>query len=808
MATATIRTCFVLLSAVFFYESAAQKKYAVTGIVKDSTGKALQYATASLYKTGSPEAVATSYTSDKGAFRLSGADTGSYTLSISHTGYAELEKNIRITGADTDAGILELRVFTGTLSGVVVTAKKPLIEQTDDKIIYNAENDPASKTETAIDILRKTPFVSVDGENNVMVNGQSNFRVLLNGRETSMFAQNVKEALKGFPGALIVKIEVITSPSAKYDAEGVGGIINIITKKKVVGYNGSVSLYATTNRFTNVNANFSAKFGRLGMTLFYGGNGNNNLPGRSTTATTPYIPTIFTHRLLEGERRFSNFWQFGNMEVNYEIDTLNIVSAYMNMNGGFNKTKLNQTITTTYPSAPATTSYYDISSRNEYPNKSVGTDYIRKFASNKEKEFSIRLNGEFGNSNTFSNSEQDNPGTDRYIQNTSIAKNRQYTIQSDFIQPLTKSRKIEAGVKAILRRASSDFESLEKYTSGENYKPNPANTDYFNYDQDVYSIYSTYSFKVKKTTFRLGARLEHTLVDGNFVSSETKVGQKYTNILPNLQASIRLNNTYTLVTTYSIRMQRPFIWNLNPFVNNNDSLFISYGNPALDPQTIHALSAQVRIMKGNTFAGITLTGSYSDDMIVQYASFDAATGVTSTTSGNIGKETQVMMNLNLTTRITPDWSVFLNGRVAYNHVRNSSLKTQTNSGFGGNANLNTTYTISKRFNISGYAGFFRQPVAIQYSFPLNTWYGINFGYKLFNEKLTIAGGLSNFLKKEMDFRVRVIDPNFRTITTSTFPYRGLALSLSWNFGKMTENVSKKKGVTNDDLIGNGQGGGN
>ena len=129
------------------------------------------------------------------------------------------------------------------LKEVVVNSQRPMVEQSDDKIVFNVEDDPTNKTETAIDILRKTPFITVDGEDNIKVNGKSNFKVLLNGRETSMFARNIKEALRGFPGALISKIEVITTPSAKYDGEGIGGLINIITKKKVVGYNGLFLLF-------------------------------------------------------------------------------------------------------------------------------------------------------------------------------------------------------------------------------------------------------------------------------------------------------------------------------------------------------------------------------------------------------------------------------------------------------------------------------------------------------------------------------------------------------------------------------------
>ena len=131
-----------------------------------------------------------------------------------------------------DMGNMQLVALVKSLSEVTVVAARPLVEQKDDRLIYNVEEDPAAKSESASDILRKTPFVNVDGDGAIQVNGQSNFKVLLDGRETALFSQNVKEALKSFPGSTISRIEVITSPSAKYDAEGVGGIINIVTKKQ------------------------------------------------------------------------------------------------------------------------------------------------------------------------------------------------------------------------------------------------------------------------------------------------------------------------------------------------------------------------------------------------------------------------------------------------------------------------------------------------------------------------------------------------------------------------------------------------
>lgn len=805
--TLTKLTAFLITVIAFNLHTAAQNgKTTISGIIKDSAQKPLSFATVSIFRPGQmTEPIKTTYTNDRGQFKFTAVDTGAFTLIVTHTGYSEKQQDITVApGQTVDVGDIALSRSDGTLAGVTITGRKPLVEQTDDKIVFNVENDPTAKTETAIDILRKTPFVSVDGEDNVQVNGQTNFRVLLNGKETSMFAQNVKEALKGFPGALIQKIEVITSPSAKYDAEGVGGIINIITKKKMKGYNGSVSFYRAHTGWYNGNLNFSMKTGKWGISVFQYMGGVNGMKAKSSIETVPLKPSIFTRRFLEGTRKFENLWGNGNAEISFEIDSLNTLSSYANINSGHFKAHLDQTITTDYSSAPSTVSYYDQRNKNEWPQNSVGLDYIRKFKNNKEKEFSIRFNGEFGRNKTYVNSEQDNPTIDRFVINNSLARNNQYTVQSDFIQPLKNNQKLEVGLKGILRRASSDFKSLIKYDENEDYTVNEGNTDNFTYKQDVYSAYGSYGFKINKTNFRVGLRMEHTEVDGNFTSSNTKVRQSYTSFLPNLQSSTKFSNAYTLVATYSQRLQRPFIWHLNPFINNNDSLNIHFGNPGLDAQTIHSLALQNRFMMGNTFFGLTLTGSYSGNMITQYTTFDPATGVSKTTSANIGEETQISLNGNLSTKFTESWTFSINGNVRFNHIRNKLMNNQQNSGVGGNANMNTSYAISKKFAISSYAGFWRSPVTIQAYQRINIWYGAGMVYKFFKEKVSANLSLANFLAKEREFRYTIEDPSFQTRYVNRQPYRAVALSLSWNFGKLTENVSKKKGVSNDDLIGGGQ----
>ncbi|MEO6732945.1 MAG: outer membrane beta-barrel protein [Ferruginibacter sp.] len=781
----------------------SQTKGSLSGTIVDSGKKPLSLATVRLFKQNNLQApLQTTLSKENGSFEFNKVDSGNYILAFTHTGFAEKKQSIEVKpGIDTKIDQIELTKAMGTLNEVVVKTQRPLVEQSDDKIVFNVEDDPASKTETAIDILRKTPFVTVDGEDNIKVNGKSNFKVLLNNRETSMFARNIKEALRGFSGALISKIEVITSPSAKYDGEGIGGLINIITKKKVVGYNGTISSFSrTSDKLNNLSVNANAKFGKIGASVFYNVGGSSSVPQGNINTTIPTTTTAYSKRTLAGDRYNSGNWNFGNAEISWEVDTLNTVSVYTNTDSWSNRTRSDQTITTDFAGAPSVTSYYSLDNKANNPGVNVGSDYIKKFRKNKEREFSLRFYGEFGKSESHLTSTQDNPGTDRFLMNNSDAVNNQYTFQADHSIPIKKTGKFEAGAKAILRRASSDFESLIKYSPMASYKLNPSNTDKFKYQQDVVSIYSMYTVKKKKSTFRFGARLEYTSVDGNFITSNTLVNSNYLTVLPNIQFTNRLTEIKTLVISYNKRLSRPYIWDLNPFVFNNDSLNISFGNPGLGPQTIHSVSTQLRYAKGSTFGGINLGGSYSDNKILEYASFDPQTGITKTTSLNIGKEFQSSLSLNLSTKITPKWNLFVNGSLRYMTVTNNANEAQSNNGFGYNFNMNTSYKFTPKLSISSYVGLWKDPITIQTTYPFSTWCNVAVNYKILKDKLNISVRTVNFFEKNRSFLTVIKDPNFYTTNVNRQIRRGGVLSLTWNFGKLTENVSKKKGVNNDDLL--------
>ena len=793
---------FISIIFCFLFQEGRAQSAKISGMVADSSGKPLSLVTVRLAKASEQAVVLqTTLTKENGSYVFNKIQPEKYILHFSHLGFASGSQQISVETSPVQAANQSMQKTSTLLNEVVVKQQRPLVEQTDDKVVFNVEDDPGSKSETAIEILRKTPFVSVDGEDNIKVNGKSNFRVLLNNRETSMFANNIKEALRAFPGALIQKIEVITNPSAKYDGEGVGGLINIITKKKVVGYNGTISSFSrTSDKLNDLSVNGNAKLGNVGISLLYDFGGTDPISLSNIVTNTPVNTAAFSKRTIAGNKRNEQGWQFGNAEISWEVDTLNTVSLYANVDSWNEKNIFEQQITTDFINTVSTNGLYLLESKTNTPGYSIGTDYIRKFKKNKDREFSVKFFSEFGKSESEANSLQTYNNAERFLQNNSNAKNNQFTLQADHSIPWGKTGRFESGVKAILRRASSDFESLVKYDVNDKFQPNPSNTDRFSYAQDVVSVYSMYSFKIKKFSFRAGARVEYTNVDGNFTSSNTKVKNHYTTLLPNFQVSNKLNNSITLTINYTKRLSRPFIWDLNPFVFNNDSLNISFGNPNLGPQTSHSLSAQVRYGKGTTFYGVNIEGSYSDNKILDYIFYDPSTGITKTTSLNIGKEITGSLNLNLNTKLTKKWSLFINGSLRYIDIKNNSDAAQSNKGWGGNFNFSQRYQFTSRLSVSNYIGLWQDPVTIQTTYPFNTWYNLAVNYKMFSEKFTISVRGVNFFEKDRDFKNIIRDPNFYSTNINTRIRRGLVLALTYNFGKLTENVSKKKGVTNDDLL--------
>ena len=519
-------------------KASAQTGGSIKGSVVDSAkGKPLPFATVGLYRVNNQQKpVRNVFTDSKGRFEFLKVDSGRYILFASNTGFRETQSGVIIISPETKAlevPPLQMNPVSQSLATVTVSARVPLIEQNDEKLTYNAEADPSVVGQNAIDVLRKTPFLSVDGEGNVQLNGQSNFRVLLDGKETAMFTRNLKDALQSFPANLIKKVEVITSPSSKYDGEGVAGIINIITKKKVMGYNGNLSISRNTLRGSNSNANMNFKVGRIGFSGYYGLNTTDDFKMRNASETESFKPVAFYKRISTGDRVNDNFYNYGNAELSLDIDSLNTISSYANLNGGtFDYVSRRTFDVITADRTDTSRSLFIDRGNFSYPAFNWGVDFIRKFKRLPEQELTFKMFHEHSKDNNLLESDQQHPASARYIVNDNVSQNNQSTYQLDYIHPLRNKTKLEGGFKAILRRASANYESQVKYSLAEKFRVDTLNSDNFKYHQNVYSAYATYRFPIKKFNFRVGVRLEQTSVDGDFIKSNTRVRQDYTTLMP------------------------------------------------------------------------------------------------------------------------------------------------------------------------------------------------------------------------------------------------------------------------------------
>ncbi len=791
------KTGLTVIICLALFISANAQEFKVKGMLIDSaTRKPVADATVNFLQP-QKKTSATVVSDKSGVFQTSLA-SGPYRVTITHSSFRRKIAQLTVQGQPVDMGNFELITLVKSLAEVSVIASRPLVEQKDDRLVYNVEEDPAAKSESVSDILRKTPYVNVDGDGAIQVNGQTNFKVLLDGRETALFSQNVKEALKAFPGASVARIEVITSPSAKYDAEGVGGIINIITKKKVTGYNGSVNSNITTIGNRSAGINLSLKKGKVGITGMYSFMRNPGLRASSVSVTTPTQPLAYRRREVGGERETEMFFQQGNIELSYDIDSTNTLVVYGNLTKMRNEQLNNQSIYTLFPNNTSDTDPYFVENKLAIPTHGFGADFIRKYKGKPQKELTFRFQALYNTVNNFVNSQQVMNSMDRFIINNSEAFNSEYTLQSDLVQPLNKTLRLETGVKAILRKAHSDFESRVKYNKTEPYHLDPDNSDRFAYDQNVYGGYVSLNKTYKTGSVRVGLRIEHTSVDGDFISTNTKVEQEYTSFIPNLLITKTISKTMNANFTYNLRLGRPSINSLNPFVNNNDSLFRSFGNPHLGPQYIHSLTGQLRLFKGPKFISFQTGFNFSNNLIIQNPTFDPATGITSVTGANAGQIREFTLGF-VSSLPVKKWTFGVNATGRFASIRNS-LQTSLFGTTAGNINANISYKASPKFTISSNSGYFVPLRMPNSTFPANYFYSLNFAYKILKQKLTITANCTNFLEEDRKFLFVTENDYFITENTNINPFRNFGLALTYNFGRLKENVSKKKGVNNDDQV--------
>lgn len=804
----------VFFTAGVFAQSKGEVRYRVKGTVTETgTGQEVPYATVGIENDSS--GIVTRMASDvKGRFEAELPGPGNYVVVISSVGFATVPQDFTIRPEERQKDLGKIEIKEGVaLSEVTVAAQKPLVKSDIDKITYSIESDPESETNNVLEMLRKVPLITVDAEENISLNGQTNFKVLMNGKSSTLLSGNLKDVLKSIPASTIKDIEVITNPSSKYDAEGIGGIINIITTKKgISGVMGSVGLNADIWGGFGGNVFVSSQVNKFGISGRYFANRFTRPAMKSESFRENRISDEFKYTDSRGKSRWQGFSQSLSLEASYEADTFNLITFSMWGYIGHNRSKSDMRTEEWNTDREITRAFSNrMSSRGKYGSVSGNLDYQRTFMK-PDKTFTLSYKFDYNPDN--SDSRNEIAGILNYAgyrqRSKNDAKGIEHTIQADYYDPLTEMHQIEGGVKYILRKNIGDSETLRLMEETAGWESVPVGD--LDYTQHILGLYGGYVLKLKKYSTKAGFRIESTWNDG--LSRQTdqpdlRFTNNLFNVIPYLTLSYQVKESQNIKVSYTQRLSRPGIWYLNPYVDTTDPLNISYGNPSLKSEVSHSISADYSLFaeKYDFTAGL---GSYFLNNGIESISKVDAAGVRSTTYENIGKRRDFYLSLYGSARFTPKLNIYTNMSGNYTRISSSRNGELKNSGFRYNGSLGIRWVLWKDGSINGNFGLYTPYVMLQGKSSLFYYTGFGVSQQLLDKKMTLSLSVSDPFWKYKKYTSRYDDPeNFRM--ESIYRQRGqtVRFSISYNFGQMSGGVKKaKRGITNDDVKGgdNQQGG--
>ena len=751
-------------------------------------------------------------TEDKGDFKFSKVRNGKYKISVTFLGYDEkIVKGIEITDKQLDANLGKIYLVpqTNVLAGVEIVAEKDLIETNIDKITYNAEKDVTARGGDATEVLRKVPMVTVDFDGNVSLRGSTSVRILINGKPSSIMANSVADAMKMIPADNIQKVEVITNPSAKYDAEGTAGIINIITKqKRIEGMSGSVMASAGT-RSSSLNGNLTFRSGNFGVSSSLGGYGWISR-GNFENLRTNTIDSI-QHILKQTGK--NNNWGgggYGQIGVDYDINERNNLTATLRGNTNYFTPKANDETFLGNTFTDLQRIYRrETNSQAKVLGYDASLDYKRTFAQ-VDREWTASV--QFNNSNRnfeYAIRQFDNAEVNNYNeQSDNIGLNRELTVQTDYVHPFTKTSSLELGAKGIFRNVNSDYRyDVFDFPTG-TYIEDEQRSNIFDYRQDVEAAYAQYGFSLKKWSFRLGTRYEFTNVSGDFLQGEQPFSNRYDNLLPNVKISYTLKNKNLIKLSYSQRVQRPSLSYLNPYRDLKDPLNISYGNPNLAAELSHNVEAEYNFNKNFTNINLSVYHRRVNNAIEGYRFVDA-NNVYVSTYANWGKNYATGASINVSSMIAG--KLILSGTVNASYYEVVSTQQQLkNNGVNYNVNFFCNWNFHPVWGLQGFGNWNSPKITIQGRSTSFYYYSFGVRRDLFKKMGGLSFGVDNFLNPVIQFKNEYKGDNFVQESNNKVQFFGVRLSFDYRFGKMEFSQSKKKKNRNDDLKegdGNEQGGG-
>ncbi len=736
------------------------------------------------------------------------AQPGSYVLHLSYIGSASKSIDFQAhSSAETvNLGTVTMTPDYNVLGEVEIVAQRPLVTKEIDRVGYDVQADVDAPTSNLSEMLRKVPMLSVDSDGTITVNGSSNFQVYKNGRPSKSYSSNAKEIFKAIPASMIKRIEVITEPGAKYDAEGVGAIINIVTvdNMSIKGVMGNAGITASNlNPIPGANLWLSSQIDKVTFSV-NGGYHNLNEKSQDFESYSDYLynngnrTTARTHQKGKG-----NMGYFG-AEASYELDSLNLFT--LELNGFIYDVNTRSTSSTAmYDPQSLLYSYnaYNHSPKNRYFDFDGTFNYqhmMRNPGEMLNASYQISTNHNSSLSNTEYYDMVNMPVNYSGINNDMSQNFIEHTFQFDWTRPFRKIHTIELGAKGIIRRNHS--------LSHIDYVGAMTTDNDFSHITDVAALYTQYSAKLGPVGLRAGLRYEYSHLKAKYADGRNGYSSNLNDLVPSASASWQINDGNSLTFNYASRINRPGISYLDPTVNETPTS-VSMGNPDLNSAMHHSLKLTYMYIAQKLNFNFSTNYDLSNNGITGVNYLDDGRMVS--TYLNIGHYRALSFNGFVQWTITPKISLMGNGGITYTRYTQQGMELARWTPF-----VFARYTQRLPWKLNGQLGIFvfgRQPYDV---------YSYNHVGNFSNCTMWNISLSRNFLKDDrLSVRVEAYNPIGRstrrfvsetingdytgTSTTLHHHLKGVRLNISYRFGSMGASVKKTaRSINNDDMVGGSQ----
>ncbi|WP_286861539.1 MULTISPECIES: TonB-dependent receptor domain-containing protein [Sphingobacterium] len=683
---------FLLLS--FLIVSFAHAQVKVTGKVHSADRLPLPLATAYLMKANSAVVLKAVVTNESGEYQFTDVGPGNYLVEAKMVGYtSNRSSSFAINKSDYSPAVIELIADNRKLEEVTVEGKRPMVESKPGKLILNVENSPLAAGNNALDIVQRAPGVSLDNNNNLQLMGQSGVAVTIDGRQTYMSGEQLLSFLKSTDGNQIKSVEVITTRSAKDDAEGAVGTINIVLKKnRMEGFNGTFNLTAGSGEKFKGNSSLSLNYKKNNTTLF----------GSYAYSDEKSYRKLYIDRVIQNDGKKKYFNQKSTLDedernhsyrfgVEQKTSSRNTLTLQFN---GSNNTEYNDNDSRT--NIGTTVSAYDtiLSSSSSFK------ELFDRYSANLNNEFRIDSNGrkltvdlDWSKFRSNKRVTYRNEYFDADMKSVAPLENERsrmpigidiYVAKFDYEHPLSKKSKLEMGGKYSNVKSDNDllFEKLQKDFVWIN---DPTRTNHFVYKEQIVAGYLDYNTSIGQWSLKAGVRGEYTMSDGNSLTKSKRVKRDYFQLFPNANLTYSLNENHILSIGYTRKVTRPNYRQLNPFDYYIDKLTFERGNPYLNPQFSNEFTLNYTLLQRYN---VTLGVNDVKDAIVESMGQDSVRGETWVVRENLGRNLTSYLNLNIPVTVFKIWSMNNNitgiyfdfdGMISGIPIRRKSFLLQANS---------------------------------------------------------------------------------------------------------------------------------